>query len=136
MQKYLARFTDAWSVVQPAFVFLGEEFAQSKKHQHLKSLLVDMFQGSPTQEVNAMAVRRVLVCSVLSCGRVSLRQYSIQLLNAPGSKVRLALCCSCYITTVRTPLLLRIPMSDPHGLCQYMCTLVLDHHHLRAISVL
>lgn len=75
------------SSMQPAFVFLGEDFKRSKRHQQLKSMLIDMFQGSHALEVNAMTVRRVIVCSALSNGRVSLRQYSIQLFNAAGSKV-------------------------------------------------
>jgi hypothetical protein len=99
-----------WSVVQPAFVFLGDEFTRSQKHQQLKSLLVDMFQGSPALEVNAMAVRRVFVCSALSCGRVSLRQYSIQLMNAAGSKVCLA------------PALRRLR----HKSCLFQCMMVSD----------
>ena len=52
---------------------------------------MDMFQGSPAPEVNAMTVRRVFVCSALSNGKISLRQYSIQLFNAAGTKVRHAL---------------------------------------------
>ena len=77
------------SVVQPAFVFLGEAFTQSQRHQQLRSLLLDMFQGSPAPEVNAMTMRRVYVCTALSNGSISLRHYSVRLLNAAGSKVYL-----------------------------------------------
>lgn len=73
-------------LVQPVFVFLGEEFTTDGVHKQLKSLLVDMFQGSPALDVNVMGVRRVMVCSAHAQGRVSLRHYAIEL-KSTGSKV-------------------------------------------------
>jgi hypothetical protein len=73
---------------QPAFLFLGEEFKTSDTHKQLKSLLVDLFQGTPAVEVNVMGVQRAFVCTALPQGKVALRHYAIEL-KATGTKVRM-----------------------------------------------
>lgn len=76
--------------MQPGFIFLGERFAADSKYQLLKSVLVDLFRGSPDPEVSLTNIERVFVCCAHEDGKVSVRHYCVKLKKS-GTKVRIAI---------------------------------------------
>ena len=74
-------------MVQPGFIFLGEQFAQDTKYQLLKNILVDLFRGSPDPVVSLTSIERMFVCCAHTDGRVTVRHYCVKLKKS-RTKVR------------------------------------------------
>ncbi|XP_077252767.1 ribosome production factor 2 homolog [Tasmannia lanceolata] len=64
---------------KPFFAFIGEGFESVEELKHLKEILLDLFRGEVTENLNLAGVDRVIVCTAVSSNTVFFTHCALRL---------------------------------------------------------